>query len=156
MVTGRRQDGGCWVHVLGRKPQKVLPVTTEKSAYLKLTQHTAKLEEQNKELWAKVSSLTKKLGHNKSNKVIERQTVQPDKIYHELQDLQSGTEGCDVSINDTVWLIDKTVSVVEVCGANAQGFYTRRPDQTRGDWKCSLWGSRETSSEFAISMCKLF
>lgn len=59
--------------------------------------------------------------------------MQPDKIYPELQDLQFGTEGCDVSINDTVCLIDKTVRVVEVCGANAQGFYTRRPDQTRGD-----------------------
>ncbi|KAL0194854.1 hypothetical protein M9458_008426, partial [Cirrhinus mrigala] len=74
------------------------------------SQRNSELEEQNKELRARISALTKKLNHNKALEKTDMEVSQPDNIY---PDLQAFFEK-DVAIQSVT---DVPVDSVKVCGA---------------------------------------
>ncbi|KAL0149727.1 hypothetical protein M9458_055010 [Cirrhinus mrigala] len=74
------------------------------------SQRNSELEEQNKELRARISALTKKLNRNKALEKTDMEVSQPDNIY---PDLQAFFEK-DVAIQSVT---DVPVDSVKVCGA---------------------------------------
>ncbi|KAI2654670.1 GMP synthase [glutamine-hydrolyzing] [Labeo rohita] len=74
------------------------------------SQRNSELEEQNKELQARISALTKKLNRNKALEKTDMEVSQPDNIY---PDLQAFFE-TDVAIQSVT---DVPVDLVKVCGA---------------------------------------